>query len=63
MKAAEIMTVEEVARELGLSARRVRQFCNEGRIGTRRGWQWLITRDELESFKRQYRPCGRPKGS
>jgi excisionase family DNA binding protein len=63
MNTDDMLTIEEAARELELSPRRVRQFCQEGRLGRRLGWQWVITRDELEEFKRQWRPCGRPKGS
>jgi excisionase family DNA binding protein len=63
MNINDMLTIEDVARELNLSTRRVRQFCQEGRLGRRLGWQWVITRDELEEFKPQYRPCGRPKGS
>jgi excisionase family DNA binding protein len=56
----DLLTVKETAEELGLSQRRVHQFCKEGRIGTRYGWQWLITREELEEFKKIPRKEGRP---
>jgi len=52
--------VKQAAKELELSPSRVRQFCQQGRIGTPYGWQYLITREELETFKEIERPPGRP---
>jgi excisionase family DNA binding protein len=57
----ELLTVKQTAKELGLSPRRVREFCEDGRLGTRYGWQWLISREELEAFKKLDRPAHRPK--
>jgi excisionase family DNA binding protein len=56
----ELLTVKQAAKELGLSPGRVRQFCQQGRIGTLYGWQWLISREELDKFKEIERPAGRP---
>jgi predicted site-specific integrase-resolvase len=57
-----LMTVEEVANELGISTKRVREYCRLGRLGT--SWQrrWIITREEFEAFKATYtgKP-GRPR--
>lgn len=52
------MTVKEAAEELGLTPQRVRQFCREGRLGQRLGREWVITREELEEFKKIPRKPG-----
>jgi excisionase family DNA binding protein len=57
------MTAEEAAEELGLTPQRVREFCQQGRLGRRVGRQWVITREELERFKQTPRPPGRPRKS
>ena len=58
---SELLTIKEAAKELGVSPRRINQFCKEGRIGKQYSWQWLITREELEAFKKLPRPEGRPR--
>ena len=55
------MTIPEAAKELDLSETRLRVLCNEGRLGTKVGRQWLITREELDEFKEMPRNPGRPK--
>lgn len=45
------MTVEDVAKELGISAKRVREYCRAGRLGTLWQRRWVITRDEFERFR------------
>lgn len=55
------MTVEQAAEELNLTPQRVRIFCREGRLGRRVGRTWIITRKELEEFKKIPRPPGRPR--
>jgi hypothetical protein len=52
--------VYQAAKFLSLSHQRVRQFCGEGRLGTKVGQQWVITREELEAFSKTDRPSGRP---
>lgn len=56
------MTVEDVAKELGISAKRVREYCRAGRLGTLWQRRWVITREEFEAFKATYtgKP-GRPR--
>lgn len=56
----ELLSVDQVAEELELSTNTVRVFCQQGRIGTKVGNQWIITRAELEAFKATPRPVGRP---
>jgi len=54
------MTVQDAAKELGLSEQRIRVLCKEGRLGQKIGRQWLITYEELEAFKQLDRPSHRP---
>jgi len=55
------ITTEEAAKILGVSKRRVTDFCREGRIGMRLGKSWLIDEQECRKFARLPRPTGRPK--
>ena len=57
----EFLTVQQAARELNRSEHRVREYSNEGRLGTKIGRQWLITRAELEEFKKIPRERGAPR--
>jgi excisionase family DNA binding protein len=54
------LTVEQAAEILGLSPGRVRQICQDGRLGTKHGRDWLITRKEVAAFKKLDRPAHRP---
>jgi len=56
----DILTVDDVAKELDVTPGWVRQLCYEGRLGKKIGRQWLITREELDSYKTNRRPPGRP---
>lgn len=57
----ELLSVKEVAGELGVSENRVREYCQEGRLGEKVGRQWVITREELEAFKKIPRKRGAPR--
>ncbi len=57
----ELLTVKEVAKELGRSEKRVREYCREGRLGHKFGRQWVITRSELDAFKKIPRRRGAPR--
>ncbi len=57
----ELLSVKQAAKELGVSGNRVREFCQEGRLGEKVGRQWIITRDELDKFKKIPRKRGAPK--
>lgn len=59
----ELMTPEQAAKELGVSADRVRQFCKEGRIGQKVGGRWVIPADEVKMFQKIPRGTGRPRGN
>ncbi len=56
----DLLTVKEVAKELGRSEKRIREYCREGRLGYKFGRQWIITRAELDAFKQIPRKHGAP---
>jgi len=57
----DILSPEQAAQELGITAGTVRQYCDQGRLGRKWGRVWLITREELDQFKAKRRPAGRPR--
>jgi excisionase family DNA binding protein len=59
----EFVTVEEAADIVGVSPVRVRQFCQDGRLGQKLGNHWLISKAEAVEFAEKERPNGRPKKS
>lgn len=59
----EILTTEQAAEIIGVSEIRVRQFCQEGRLGKKFGDRWVITAKEAREFSGKQRPSGRPKKS
>ena len=63
MSSLSLLSCDEAAVELGVTSIRVRQFCQEGRIGQKVGGRWVIPRDELEQFVKIPRETGRPKTS
>ena len=57
-----ILTTRQAATLLGVSVRRVCQFCESGRLQSRKvGRDWLIPPSEAERFRRIPRSVGRPK--
>ena len=58
---SDFLDIKQVAQELKLSRQRIQQLCAQGRLGTKVGIQWVITREELDAFKAIPRPVGRPK--
>ncbi|HSH02993.1 MAG TPA: helix-turn-helix domain-containing protein [Anaerolineae bacterium] len=56
----DMLTVKQAAKELSIAETTLRFYCQEGRIGTKVGRQWVITRKELERFQSKPRPVGRP---
>lgn len=54
----DLVTVEEVANELGITRQRVYEYCRAGRLGRRWGKRWVITREDFERFRATY--TGRP---
>ncbi len=62
-KQGELLTAEQAAEILGLSAVRVRVICTAGRLGHKHGRDWLITRLEVDAFAKLDRPSGVPRKS
>ena len=55
-------TVQEVAKQLGVTGGRVRQFIVEGRItGQKFGNSWAIAESEVQRFQSLERQPGNPK--
>ena len=63
MAIGNLITTDEVAKRLGVSLGRVRQFVMEGRLQFERkiGTALLFDRDLVEAFANTPRPKGRPK--
>ena len=58
----DILTIVEAAAELGLSPRTLRGQAKRGTLAaTQAGRMWLVTREELERYRREH--LGRFKGS
>ena len=57
---SDLMSIDEAAKFLGVSAIRVNQFCNDGRLGEKVGNTWIIRRSELVEFSKKPRNPGRP---
>lgn len=58
------LTAREAGEELGVSARRVRQFIKEGRLNAVKvGNQYLISKEAVFNFKDKPRKVGKPAGS
>lgn len=56
MSGEELLTVEEVAKELRINAKTVRQYITSGElIAILLGKGYKISRDDLEDFKRRRR--------
>ena len=53
-----LLDTKEVAARLGVSEQRVRQLCEEGKLGGKFAGRWAITEAELRTFKLP--PRGRP---
>ena len=55
----DLVTVEQATRELGFKdPRRVQQLCKQGRLGRMAMRRCIITRKELDEFKKLERPSG-----
>ncbi len=55
---AELLSTAQAATALGITEMRVRQLCQDGRMGRRIGDTWVITPEEIEANK--IRKAGRP---
>lgn len=64
MTIEDVLTMEQVAEELGISARSVRKYCQAGELGFQPGTRrsYIITRQSLDEFKaRPRKGPGRPQ--
>ena len=56
-----LFNATEAAEYLGLTDSLVRSYCRQRRIKAERiGRNWVITKKELDRFKKQPRPMGNP---
>ena len=55
---SEIISLGEAAEIIGVSKRRVLQYCQQGRLGEFVAGRYLITKKEAKAF--QPKPHGRP---
>lgn len=56
----EIVDKADAAKELGVTANQIQKLVYQGRLGSHVFGRFLITRQELEEFKKIPRPVGRP---
>ena len=59
MATLNLFSVTEAADKIGVCPSRVRQFCLHGRLGQRIGGRWVISEEEIRSFKKIPRPHGK----
>lgn len=53
------MTTNDAARILGISERRVRVLCKQGRLGEKHGRNYWITEDSLRAYVNGKREKGK----
>jgi excisionase family DNA binding protein len=57
-----MLTTKQAATELGIQPGSVKKLCQRGILKAERiGRDWLISRDEIERYKAERKPVGRPK--
>ena len=62
IRISDIVSHKRAAEELGVSVVRIKQFCAQGRLGTKApDGRYIITNDDVERFKNQPRVPGRPR--
>lgn len=63
MKALQhIRTAKQVAEGLGLAVNTVRDLCADGKLQcTKLGREWLIDEAEIERYRHERKPIGRPR--
>lgn len=60
-QAAPVYSTAEAAEALGVSERRIRALCGEGRMGRKVGDTWVIVDEEIKEYKETRRAPGRPR--
>ena len=59
-----VLTTNEAAELLGLKPESVQKYCNRKQIhAIKFGRDWFITPKEIERFRKNQRPVGRPKNN
>lgn len=61
MATEKMYSARDAAKRLGVTPVRVRQFCQQGRLGKKVGNSYVITDEELSSFAKVERRRGAPK--
>jgi predicted site-specific integrase-resolvase len=56
-----LLNARQAAERLGVTPSLIRRYCLQGRLGTKVGYQWIITEEELEAFEKIPRPVGKPR--
>ena len=56
----QLLTTKDVAKAMNLSETRIRQFCQEGRLGQKFNRRFIILREDLRRFMQETRTNGRP---
>lgn len=57
-----MLTTREVAERLAINTSRVRQLIIRGQLkAEKHGRDWMIKAEEVERYKRERRPVGRPR--
>lgn len=60
----ELISIPVAAKEIGMTRATLWRYVDTERIpAVKIGRDWLIRREDLETFDRNRRPPGRPKGS
>ena len=59
----QLLTTEQAARRLGLSAGLIRRYCRQGRLGKRVGRNFAISESDLRKFAAVARLIGKPPKS
>lgn len=45
-------TASQAAEILGIDVSRVKHLCRAGRLGHKRGYQWIIRDDQIEAYRK-----------
>ena len=56
----DLLSTSEAAKILGVTQRLIGRYCKQGRLGKKVAERYLITRKELEKFRKSKRAPGRP---
>lgn len=60
-ESSDLLNGADAAKYLGVSTQRIYQLSQEGKIGRVLGGYWLYTKRELDEYRINRKPVGRPK--